>query len=188
MTTIHDIIFDENYSHATHRFLLLDDHSTNRIGPLPVIPLSNALLMTFIHVFRNLIQCQRYISDDNRKMITLFISNRNIIDWNNQFDENDNNIDNIHLFCDTYFDYIKMKRWDGCYRRKIQGIHLPDEVDYTLLKLGVDYIHSILPGFREDRGLCRKFCADARQLIGALDKYFQDQMDNLDDSCCASKS
>ncbi|CAF4269767.1 unnamed protein product, partial [Rotaria sordida] len=120
-------------------------------------------------------------------MTTLFISNRNIIDWDNRFDENDNNIDNIHIFCDTYYDYIKMKRWDGCCKRKIQGVHLSEEVDYTLLKLGVNYIHSILPHFRGDPGLCRKFCADARQLIGALDKYFANQMDKLDGSWSAAE-
>ncbi|CAF1213659.1 unnamed protein product [Rotaria sp. Silwood1] len=187
MKTIDDIVFDANYSHATDQFLLLYDHNTNRIGPSPVVELSNALLMTFVHVFRNFIRCQQYVRDNNQKLITLFISNRNIIDWNNQFDENDHNIDKIHIFCDTYFDYIKMKRWDGCYKTKIRDVCLPDDIDIKLMKLGVDYIHSILPEFKQDRGLYNKFCADARRLLGAIDKFFQIQMDNLDESCSESK-
>ncbi|CAF2883735.1 unnamed protein product [Rotaria sp. Silwood2] len=183
MKTIDDIVFDENYSHATFRFLVLDDLKINRVGPLPVIELPNALLMTFTHVFRNLIQCQQYIRDDNRKIITLFISNRNIIDWHNRFDETDNNIDKIHIFCDTYYDYIQMKQWNGCYKNKIQDVYLPNEVDYKLVKLGVDYIRAILPDFKEDRGLHRKFCTDARRLLAALDQYFEDQVNNQDESC-----
>ncbi|CAF3397600.1 unnamed protein product [Rotaria socialis] len=181
MRTIDDINFDRNYLHPTIRFLLLDDLTTNRVGPTPVIPLPNALLMTFVNVYNNLMQCQLYIRNENRKMIKLCISNRNIMDWDNLNNEMHSNVNEVYIFCDTFYDYTLMQRWNGCYQDKIRGVYLPDQVDHKLLKLGIDYIYSILPEFQEDRGLSRIFRADARRLLDALREYFQDQMDENDD-------
>lgn len=182
MTTFEDIQFDTCYSHPTFRFLLLKNELSNQIGPSPVIVAPNASLMTFIQVFNELIQCQQFINNAKQKLITLFISNEKIIDWNNQINIIDNNIDKIYIYCDTYFDYLKMKRWKGCYQYKIQGVYRQDQVDLNLIKLGIDYIYSIMGEYQDDRGLRRKFCTDARKLTQALMDYFQKQMDDLDES------
>jgi hypothetical protein len=178
MGTIDDITFDRNYSHATFRFLLLNEQN---LGPTPAIILRHVPLMTFIDVFRNLIQCQQNINNDNRKMITLVVSDRNISKWHDQINVIDRNIDKVYIFCETYSDYLAMKKWNGCYREKIQDVYLPDTFEYELLRLGVDYIHKIMPEFRQERGLYRRFGTDARRLLAALDDYFEDQINSLDD-------
>jgi hypothetical protein len=38
-----------------------------------------------------------------------------------------------------------------------------------------------MPEFRQDRGVFRKFATDAQHLIGALNNYFQDRIDSLND-------
>jgi hypothetical protein len=181
MGTIDDIIFDNNYSHAIFRFLLLNDQILNQIGPSPVIVLRHAPLMVFIHVFHDLIQCQQYINNENRKMISLVISEKQIIDWNEEIKAINHNIDKIYIFCSAFSNYSAMKKWHGCYRNKIQDVYLPDTFEYNLLRLGVDYIHKIMPEFRQDRGVYRKFATDAQHLLGALNNYFQDQIDSLND-------
>jgi hypothetical protein len=181
MGTIEDIEFDTNYSHATFRFLLLNNQYLNHIGPSPVIVLSHTSLMTFIHVFHDLILCQQHINSDNRKIITLVISNEKIVDWDNNINVTDYNIEKVYIFCEKYSNYIAMKKWDGCYKDKIQDVYLPHEFEYNLLRLGVDYIHKIMPEFRQDRGLCRKLATHAQNLLTTMNNYFQDQIDSLDD-------
>jgi hypothetical protein len=181
MGSIDDIQFDTNYSPAIFQFLLLNDQRLNQIGLSSVITLPHALLMTFINVFHDLIQCQQYISSDYRKIITLIISHKKMIKWDNEINVIDNNIDKIYIFCDTFSDYLAMKKWDGCYREKIQDVYLPDTLDYHLIMLGIDYIHKVMPEFRDDRRVYRKFGANVQNLIGALNNYFQDQIESLDD-------
>lgn len=183
MRTFHDIKFDQNYLYSTFQFLLINDNknNTNRTGPVPVVALPNALIMTFINVFQDLNICRQYISEQNQKVIKLFISNSNLIDWDNVTDKVENNIQDVYVFCDTFFNYLQMKQWKGLYQNKIRDVYLTDQVDYQLLRLGVDYLHSAIPECREDRGLARLFRADAKRLLDALKDYFQDQIDSEDD-------
>jgi len=181
MGTIDDIEFDDNYSHSIFGFLLLDDQILNHISPSPVIALHHPSLMVFIHVFHDLIQCQQYINNENRKMISLVISEKQITNWNREINVINHNINKVYIFCKTWSNYFTMKQWHGCYRDKIQDVYLPDKFEYNLLRLGIDYIHKIMPEFRQDRGVFRKFVTDAKNLVRALDNYFQDQIDSLDD-------
>jgi hypothetical protein len=182
MTTVEDIRFDGDYLQAAFRFLFLNNETLNQIGATPVMMLPHALLMTFIQVFRNLIECQQFISSHGRKMMTLLISNEKIIDWDRQIDVIDYNIDKIYVLCDTYFDYLKMKQWRGCYQNKIQDVYQHDDIDYNLLRLGIDYLHSIKKEFHSDRGVLRKICTDGNRLAEALAEYFQNQMDDIDET------
>lgn len=184
MSTFNDIQYDTDYSQATFQFLLLYNQYLNPSGPSPVLVLPYASLMTFINVFQNLNRCQQHINNNNnnQKLITLAISDEQIIEWdNNNIRVSDNNIDKVHIFCENYADFLAMKKWDGCYRNKVQDVYLPDTLEFNLLKLGVDYIHKIMPGFRQDRSKYRKFNADANRLLDAMKDYFQEKVDSLDD-------
>jgi hypothetical protein len=181
MITIDNITYDNDYSHATTRFLLLNDQTLNQTGPSPVIEIPNATLMTFIHVFRDLFQCQAYVRNDNQKLITLVIANKNIIDWDTNIGVTDHNINEIYIFCDTCLSYITMRNWNRCYRNRIRDVYLPDELDFKLLQLGANHVYKIIKDFRETRGLRDKFRADGQRLSQAMANYFQNKIDNEDD-------
>ena len=180
MGTIDGIQTDTDYLHSTFQFLLLNDSYSNHSGSTPVIPLCHAALLSFIQVFQDLIKCQGYVRSDNRKLCTLFISNRKIIEWNQTPNASDTNIHKVYIFCGSYSDFLAMKAWTGCYQAKVQDVYLSENVEYELLKLGVDHIQKILPEFQE-RGLRRKFCCHAREMLKALDKYFEKKSENTDD-------
>jgi hypothetical protein len=93
----------------------------------------------------------------------------------------DDNICNVYIYCNLFENFIEMKRWDGCYRNKIRDVYLLDDLEYHLLKLGVDYIRQIRLEFKNERGLCRKFSNHARELLRALDNYFQKEIDSMDE-------
>jgi hypothetical protein len=181
MTTIEDIQLDTDYSQASSRLLLLNHSYSNQPGPSPVIVLSYASLLTFIGVCDNLVRCQKYIHDHKQKIITLCISDRKIIEWDNKINVTDDNIRKVYIFCNLFQDFLEMKGWNGCYRAQIQDVYLPNELEYNLLRLGVDYIRQIMPEFRNERGLYRKFSNHARELLKAIDNYFRDEIDDLDD-------
>jgi hypothetical protein len=73
MSTINDIQFDRDYTHASTHFLLLYHRHLNQPGPPVVVPLSHANLLTFVHHFDNIVECQRHVSTNLAKMITLFV-------------------------------------------------------------------------------------------------------------------
>jgi hypothetical protein len=182
MGTIDDIQFDTNYSHPTFRFLLLNNSHSNEAGPSPVTVLTYTSLLTFIDVDNDLVRCQNYINDNKQKIITLVISDKKMIEWQNNINVIDDNIRKVYIFCNLYSDFLKMKGWNGCYRTQIQDVYLPDTLEYNLLRLGVDYIYQIKPEFKQEPGLYRNICRHARELLSALDNYYQDEIDNLDDS------
>ncbi|CAF3533889.1 unnamed protein product [Rotaria socialis] len=103
------------------------------------------------------------------------------MDWDKLNNEIHFNINEVYIFCDSFNDYILMQKWNGRYQHTIRGVYSPDQVDYRLLRLDVDYIWPILPEFQEDRGLSRIFRADAKRLLTALEEYFQDQTNDEDD-------
>ncbi|UJR30327.1 hypothetical protein I4U23_017864 [Adineta vaga] len=177
MGTIEDIVFDDLYSHGTNQFLLLDDEPPSTNGPSPTIPLRSALILTFIRVFRKLLPCQQHVNENNRKIFTLVISNQQLINWNNLINLLDPNLDKVYIYSRSYYDYIRMKRWHGCYRDQIQGVYQCDKLDYKLLLLGVDHIHTVKEECADDRGLCKRFSADGRRLLQALAQYFDDDED-----------
>ena len=69
MQTIGDIRFDSNtYIAASYWTLLLHQQD----GIAVVIPVPDADLMSFVHVFDDRIKCQNHINANLQKMITLF--------------------------------------------------------------------------------------------------------------------
>jgi len=184
MASFEDIEYDSNYSLASRQFFLLYDTTipSQCAGPSSVIVLNNASILKFICPYNNLLCCRNYIHDHNQKMFTIALSDDKMNEWNDDNNQiTETNIRKVFIFCETFSQYLAMKRWRGCYRRKIRGIYLSDTFEQKLLQLGVDYIREILPEFRRERGTYRRLCTDAQNLLQALNNYFQDQIDSLSD-------
>lgn len=172
MTSIDDIPFDPTHIVLSRGFLLLADAHPN-VGPFPHIAVRDAPLMVFIKVFRNLFQCQAFVSTDNRKMIKLVISDGQLMNWNDQIQAVDNNIEDIHIFAQSYFDYLRMKRWNGLYANRRRSVFEADKLNYKLTMLGIDYLHTLMEEYRSDRSLRERMRQDVLRLNAALTAYFE---------------
>lgn len=180
MGTISGISTDTDYLQYSVQFFLVNDQFSDQAGVSPVILLSHAALLSFIQLFEDVLKCQACIQDNNRKLHTLFISNEKIIEWHNRIADTEMNVDKVYIFCTLYSDYLKMKVWRGRYQTQVRDVYLSKDMDYHLLRLGCDHIHQILPEFPE-RGLKRKLCHQAQDMLKSLSNYFQDKADDNND-------
>jgi hypothetical protein len=169
MNTIDDILTDKDYSLASIIFSLLHDHP---IGVSIPIELPHARLLTFIQRFHDVSTYQQYINNNRQKMMTLFLNNNKLLDWDRNRNDIDHNLCDIFVFCDTFRNYLDMNKWKGCYRERIRKVFMHDKLDYQLLYVGLDYLITICEEFHEDDGLREKFCADGRRIAAALGDRF----------------
>ena len=147
MANIDDIQFDRDYSHASTHFLLLYHPHVDQPSHSVVVPMSYTQLLTFIHHFHNLFECQQHVSSNLSKMMTLFVSDNKLVDWHNSTNDIDPNVFRVFIFCNTFQGYRNMINWKGCYYEKVREVFRGDDLEFKLLYVGLDYIKSAVMSF-----------------------------------------
>lgn len=173
MNTIDNIIFDIDYSCASTSFLLLHDH-------LPtLIKLQHADILTYIHRFENLFICQEYVDNNRQKMVTLFTTDRNFLNWDTNIKSIDHNLWKIFIYCDTIHGHMNVIEYQGRYQKKIREIFMNEKLDFYLLSAGLDHLKTICDELDEDDALREKFKTDGKRILNALGDYFGSKITKL---------
>ena len=148
MQTIDDIRYDGNlYTRASSWTLLL--YQQNGVS-IP-IHLPDANLMSFIRVHDDITQCQNHIGGNLGKMITLFVSEENMVDWLRNNIAVPHNLLDIKIFCQPD-EQLFVRAWARRYTHRLRNTSLEiinlDTLNYKLLLFGVDHLKRLHSDFR----------------------------------------
>ena len=153
METINQILFNANFfNEFDHLITLL--YQTN--GPNPPIQISDRNLFTFIKRFNDIIRCQNFITDNDRKTFTLFTLDQNISTWLWNHNPIPNNLQEIIMFCLDQEDIHYYTDYTRPYTTKITNVITFDQLERHLLVSGMNYLGNISLNLEED---------DPRQLV-----------------------
>jgi hypothetical protein len=141
MTTINDIQFNRNlFSQFNPWNTIL--YQINE-GIALFIHLSNVDLLTFIQPFDQIIPCQRFIKETDRRPMILFTYSDNIDTWlwnNNPIPDN---LEEIIIFCPFPENIQYYKDWTRRYTRRVTNIFTYNILERELLIFGMRYIDNL---------------------------------------------
>jgi hypothetical protein len=175
MQTINDIRFDANlYSQFDSWVAIL--YQINE-GVALFIPLYNIDLLTFVQPFDEIIPCQDFIKNNDKKTFTLFTYSDNIDTWlwnNNPITDN---LEEIIIFCPFPENIQYYTDWTRRYTKKVTIIVTFDQLERELLVFGMKYINNLCSNFQGDENT-RQLLETHRKKIHSASRNAFDQAAN----------
>lgn len=171
MPTIDDIEFNRFiYEHATDWTLIL--YEINGISV--VIDIPDANLMSFIQTFNDSIECQELVLRNPRKIITLFVYEKNIQQWLANDNNISDNLQNIKLFCHSD-DRLYITEWANRYKNRFNNIIFDiinfEHLNFNLLSFGLEYIKRLRREFQNENGILNILDEDYKRICQSLGNY-----------------
>jgi hypothetical protein len=176
MQTINDIRFNRNlYSQFDSWVVIL--YQINE-GVALFIPLPDIDLLTFAQPFDEIIPCQDFIKNNDRKPFTLFTYSDNIDTWlwnNNPIPDN---LEEIIIFCPFYENIQYYADWTRRYTKKVTNIVTFDQLERELLVFGMTYINNLCSNFQGDENTRHLLEAHRERIRLALRNAFAQAANN----------